>query len=70
MTRCRSALERATIRQSMSPLPVIVCASSTSGMSARCGGDAGVPVPLADLQGDERGHAEAERGGSTPGRSR
>ena len=26
-------------------------------------GDGGVPVPLADLQGDERCHAEADRGG-------
>ena len=30
ITRCRSALERATIRHSMSPWPVIVCTSSTS----------------------------------------
>ena len=34
MTRCRSALVRATTRQSMSLDPVIVCASSTSGIAA------------------------------------
>jgi hypothetical protein len=34
ITRCRSALVRATTRQSMSPAPVIVCTSSTSGMAA------------------------------------
>ena len=32
MTRWRSALERATTRAHMSPAPVMVCASSTSGM--------------------------------------
>ncbi len=36
MTRWRSALERATSRPSMSPLPVVVCSSSTSGTVARC----------------------------------
>ncbi len=34
ITRCRSALVRATTRQSMSPAPVMVCASSTSAMAA------------------------------------
>ena len=34
ITRCRSAFERATTRQSMSPAPVIVCTSSTSGITA------------------------------------
>ena len=33
-TRCRSALVRATTRQSMSPAPVMVCTSSTSGIAA------------------------------------
>ena len=32
-TRCRSALVRATTRQSMSPGPVMVCTSSTSGIA-------------------------------------
>ncbi len=31
ITRCRSAFERATSRHSMSPLPVVVSSSSTSG---------------------------------------
>ena len=33
-TRWRSALERATTRHSMSPAPVIVCSSSSSGIAA------------------------------------
>jgi len=35
-TRCRSALVRATTRQSMSPAPVMVCTSSTSGIAVSC----------------------------------
>lgn len=36
ITRWRSVFERATIRQSRSLEPVMVCASSTSGIAARC----------------------------------
>ena len=65
MTRCRSELERATTRAHRSPAPVIVCASSTSGMVARCARDGVVPAVLGavlpDLQGQERRHREAER---------
>ena len=64
-TRCRSALLRATTRQSMSPAPVMVCTSSIFGIAASRG------RYLADLEGDERGHLVAERGrihlGSGPG---
>ena len=35
-TCCRSSLDRATRRHSMSPWPVIVCTSSTSGIERRC----------------------------------
>ena len=38
-------MERATIRHSRSPGPVIVCASSTSGMSGEVRGDRVVPAP-------------------------
>ena len=34
ITRCRSAFVFATTRHSMSPVPVIVCTSSTSGITA------------------------------------
>ena len=61
-TRCRSALVRATTRQSMSPAPVMVCTSSTSGIAAEPFGDGIVAAGLADLEGDERGHLVAERG--------
>ena len=45
MTRWRSALERATTRAHMSPTPVMVLASSTSAMSARCSATASWPAP-------------------------
>ena len=70
MTRCRSVLERATTRAHMSPAPVIVCASSTSGMAARCAPTGSWPPlggVLADLQGQERRHRVAERLGERSG---
>ncbi len=45
MTRWRSALERATTRAHMSPAPVIVNASSTSGISARWAATVSWPAP-------------------------
>ena len=45
MTRCRSALERATTRAHMSPAPVMVNASSTSGIAARCSATVSWPAP-------------------------
>ena len=61
-TRCRSALVRATTRQSMSP-------GAGDGVHLEHLGDRGEPfgyrivaAGLADLQGDERGHLVAERG--------
>ena len=62
ITRCRSALDRATIRHSRSPVPVMVCTSSTSGIVARWCGDRIVAAALPDLQRHERHHAETERG--------
>ena len=46
MTRWRSVLERATTRHHMSPGPVIVHASSSSGIVARCRPTASCPPPL------------------------
>ncbi len=40
----------------------MVCASQYLRDVGQVLGDGGVPVPLADLQGDEAGHAEADRG--------
>ena len=45
MTRCRSAFDRATTRHHMSPAPVIVYASSTSGISDSCDATAGCQHP-------------------------
>ena len=44
MTRCRSALDRATTRHSRSPAPVMVWTSSTSGIAARRAPMASWPV--------------------------
>ena len=62
MTRCRSALDRATTRQSRSP-------AAGDGVHLEHLGDRGEPCrdrvvarALADLQRDERGHRVAERG--------
>ena len=51
MTRWRSALERATTRAHRSPAPVMVWASSTSGIAARWAATGVVAGALADLQG-------------------
>jgi hypothetical protein len=70
ITRCRSALDQATILQSTSPAPVMVDLENLR--------DCGQPFShrivatcLADLEGDERGHLVAQRGrihvGSVPG---
>ena len=45
----------------MSPAPVIVNASSTSGISARWAATASWPGALPDLEGEERGDGVAER---------
>ena len=66
MTRCRSVLERATTRAHRSPAPVMVCASSTSGIAGEVAADhvvAALAGLLADLQGQERRHRVAERRG-------
>ena len=60
ITRCRSALDRATTRHSRSPLPVIVWTSSTSGISASRRADV-VVAGLRDLERHERRDREAER---------
>ena len=53
-----------------SPAPVMVCASSTSGMVARWAPTASWPpgvLVLADLQGQERGHREPSASGDSSG---
>ena len=67
MTRCRSAFDRATRRTIMSAPPVMVWASSTSGMSRRCEATGSWPTPrrtgaLRDLQRRERRDREPQRG--------
>ena len=60
-TRCRSALVRATTRQSMSPAPVMVCTSAPLGDRGQPFRDGIVAAGLADLKRDERGDLVAER---------
>jgi len=63
ITRCRSALLRATTLHSMSPAPVMVCASSTSAIAAsRSATGSCPPACLPDLQGDEGHDLVADRG--------
>ena len=61
ITRCRSVLDRATTRAHMSPAPVMVNASSTSGMLRQVPRDRLVAGALPDLQGQERGDRVAQR---------
>ena len=61
-TRCRSALVRATTRQSMSPGPVMVCDLEHFGDRGEPFGYRIVAAGLADLEGDEGSHLVAERG--------
>ena len=62
MTRCRSALLRATTRHSMSPDPVMVWASSTSAIAASRSRDRVVAAGLPELQRHERRHPVADGG--------